>query len=208
LVEDDPEIRTHLTALLHRYGYSVSPYTSAEEFLERSVEITPAVLLLDMHLPGLSGAQLQNRLNLVRRGTPIIFMSGESRNDEIIDSFRGGAIEFLWKPFPITALLKAIDIALQKDLQRENRMRKVHTVAQRVRLLTPRERDFMLHMIDGHTNKEIAEIEGVTADNIKKYRASILEKMQVNSLAALIVLCREADITPSSGLPLDSHSES
>jgi len=161
-----------------------------------------------MHLPGLSGAQLQNRLNLVRRGTPIIFMSGESRNDEIIDSFRGGAIEFLWKPFPITALLKAIDIALQKDLQRENRMRKVHTVAQRVRLLTPRERDFMLHMIDGHTNKEIAEIEGVTADNIKKYRASILEKMQVNSLAALIVLCREADITPSSGLPLDSHSES
>ena len=72
MVEDDSEIRTHLTALLQRYGYSVSSYTSAEEFLERSVEVTPAVLLLDMHLPGLSGAQLQNRLNLARRGTPVV----------------------------------------------------------------------------------------------------------------------------------------
>lgn len=205
MVEDDSEIRTHLTALLQRYGYSVSSYTSAEEFLERSVEVTPAVLLLDMHLPGLSGAQLQNRLNLARRGTPVIFMSGESRNDEIIDSFRGGAIEFLWKPFPIASLLKAIDIALQKDMQREERMRKVHAVAQRVRRLTPREREFMLRMIDGHTNKEIAEIESVTADNIKKYRASILEKMQVASLASLIVLCREADITPATGLPVDER---
>ena len=127
------------------------------------------------------------------------------RNEEIIDSFRGGAIEFLWKPFPIASLLKAIDIALQKDMQREERMRKVHAVAQRVRRLTPREREFMLRMIDGHTNKEIAEIESVTADNIKKYRASILEKMQVASLASLIVLCREAGITPATGLPVDER---
>lgn len=203
MVEDDPEIRVNLCALLQRYGYSVSIYGSAEEFLERSIEITPAVLLLDMRLPGLSGAQLQQRLNEARRGTPIIFMSGESRNEEIIQSFRGGAVEFLWKPFPMADLLKAIDVAIRRDKLREEQMRRVHDMTLRVRRLTPREREFMLRMIDGYTNKEIGEIEGVTADNIKKYRSSILDKMQVESLSALIVLCREAGITPDTGLPVD-----
>ena len=197
LVEDDAEIRGNLCALLQRYGYSVNVYDIAEDFLERSIEITPAVLLLDMRLPGLSGVELQKRLHEVRRGTPIVFISGESRNDEIIESFRGGAIEFLWKPFPFEALIQAVDNALDKDRQRENRMRKSHQVSLRMGRLTPRERQFMMLMIDGHTNKEISEIVGVTADNIKKYRASILDKMQAQSMAELIVLCREAGIVQS-----------
>lgn len=193
-VDDNPEIRDHLCALLQRYGYSVSSYDSAEDFIERSIEITPAVLLLDMHLPGLSGVELQKKLNASGRGTPIIFISGESRNHEIIDSFRGGAVEFLWKPFPVEALLKAIDGAMEKDRLREQRMLKSRAVNLRMNRLTPREREFMLLMIDGHTNKAISEIVGVTADNIKKYRASILDKMQVGSLAELIVMCREAGL--------------
>ena len=194
MVDDNPEIRDHLCALLQRYGYSVSSYDSAEDFIERSIEITPAVLLLDMHLPGLSGVQLQKKLNAAGRGTPIIFISGESRNHEIIDSFRGGAVEFLWKPFPVQALLEAIDSAMEKDRLREQRMLKSRTVNLRMNRLTPREREFMMLMIDGHTNKAISEIVGVTADNIKKYRASILDKMQASSLAELIVMCREAGL--------------
>lgn len=197
MVDDNSEIRVHLSALLQRYGYSVSSYASAEEFLERSIEITPAALLLDMRLPGLSGVELQKRLNAAGRGTPIIFISGESRNEEIIDSFRGGAVEFLWKPFPVEALLQAIDQAIDKDRQREEHMRKSRLVVQRMQALTPREREFMLLMLDGHTNKDIAELVGVTADNIKKYRAHILDKMHVCSLAQLIVMCREAGIAPA-----------
>ncbi len=198
MVDDNPEIRDHLSALLQRYGYSVSSYDSAEDFIARSIEITPAVLLLDMHLPGLSGVELQKKLNASGRGTPIIFISGESRNHEIIESFRGGAVEFLWKPFPVEALLKAIDGAMEKDRLREQRMLKSRSVNQRMGRLTPREREFMLLMIDGHTNKAISEIVGVTADNIKKYRASILDKMQVGSLPELIVMCREAGLKTSS----------
>lgn len=198
MVDDNPEIRDHLSALLQRYGYSVSSYDSAEDFIQRSIEVTPAVLLLDMHLPGLSGVELQKKLNAVGRGTPIIFISGESRNQEIIDSFRGGAVEFLWKPFPVDALLEAIDSAMEKDRVREDRMLKSRALNQRLIRLTPREREFMLLMLDGHTNRDIAEIVGVTADNIKKYRASILDKMQVTSLAELIVMCREADLSSES----------
>lgn len=198
MVDDNPEIRDHLSALLQRYGYSVSSYDSAEDFIQRSIEVTPAVLLLDMHLPGLSGVELQKKLNAVGRGTPIIFISGESRNQEIIDSFRGGAVEFLWKPFPVDALLKAIDSAMEKDRVREDRMLKSRALNQRLIRLTPREREFMLLMLDGHTNRDIAEIVGVTADNIKKYRASILDKMQVTSLAELIVMCREAGLSSES----------
>lgn len=194
VVDDNPEIRDHLGALLQRCGYSVSTYQSAEDFIDRSIEITPAVLLLDMRLPGLSGAELQEKLNAAGRGTPIIFISGESRNQEIIDGFRAGAVEFLWKPFPVEALLKAIDSAMEKDRQREYRMLKSRAVGQRIRRLTPREREFMGLMLDGHTNKEISAMVGVTADNVKKYRASILDKMNVGSLAELIVLCREAGL--------------
>lgn len=201
MVDDNSEIRVHLSALLQRYGYSVSSYASAEEFLERSIEITPAVLLLDMRLPGLSGVELQKRLNDAGRGTPIIFISGESRNDEIIDSFRGGAIEFLWKPFSVEALLKAIESAVAKDQRREEQMRKSRPLALRLEMLTPRERQFMLLMLDGHTNKDIATLVGVTADNIKKYRAHILEKMGVNSLPELIVMCREAGIALDKSQP-------
>ena len=110
MVDDNSEIRVHLSALLERYGYSVSSYASAEEFLERSIEITPAVLLLDMRLPGLSGVELQKRLNDAGRGTPIIFISGESRNDEIIDSFRGALSSFsgsLFRLKPFSRPLKA-----------------------------------------------------------------------------------------------------
>ncbi len=198
MVDDNPEIRDHLSALLQRYGYSVSSYDSAEDFIQRSIEVTPAVLLLDMRLPGLSGVELQKKLNAVGRGTPIIFISSESRNQEIIDSFRGGAVEFLWKPFPVDALLKAIDSAMEKDRVREDRMLKSRALNQRLIRLTPREREFMLLMLDGHTNRDIAEIVGVTADNIKKYRASILDKMQVTSLAELIVMCREAGLSSES----------
>ena len=197
LVDDNTEIRTHLSALLQRYGYSVGVYASAEESLARSLEVMPAVLVLDVRMPGLSGVQLQQKLIDAGRGTPIVFISGESRHDEIIDAFRRGAVEFLTKPFSIDALIQAIEKGIRQDAVREKLMRKSHLVAQRMLTLTPPEREFMSRMLDGHTNKEIAALEGVTADNIKKYRAAILGKMGLKSLAELIVLCREAGLNPA-----------
>lgn len=197
LVDDDAEIRMHLAALLKRYGYSVGAYESAEAYLSQSVEVMPAVLILDVRMPGISGVQLQKKLLETGRGTPVVFISGECRTDEIIEGFRAGAVEFLTKPFPIEALLQAIEKGIRKDVERDNLKRKSYLVSQRMTKLTPRERDFMLRMLDGHSNKEIAELEGVTADNIKKYRSAILGKMGLKTLAELIILCREAGLDPA-----------
>ena len=90
---------------------------------------------------------------------------------------------------------------MAKDQRREEQMRKSRPLALRLEMLTPRERQFMLLMLDGHTNKDIAALVGVTADNIKKYRAHILEKMGVNSLPELIVMCREAGIALDKSQP-------
>lgn len=197
LVDDDAEIRMHLAALLQRYGYSVGAYESAEAYLSQSVEVMPAVLILDVRMPGISGVQLQKRLLETGRGTPVVFISGECRTEEIIEGFRAGAVEFLTKPFPVEALLQAIEKGIRKDVERDNLKRKSYLVSQRMTKLTPRERDFMLRMLDGHSNKEIAELEGVTADNIKKYRSAILAKMGLKTLSELIILCREAGLDPA-----------
>lgn len=201
LVDDDADLQSHLGTLLQRYGYSVSLYNSAEAFLQQSIEITPAVLLLDVRMPRLSGVELQERLNEIRRGTPVILMSGDCRREQIIEGFRNGAIDFLWKPFPIPKLFEAIDSAIKKDMAREELMRKVHALSQRMEKLTPREHAFMMRMLDGYSNREIAELEGVTADNIKKYRSTILDKMQAETLAELIVMCREAGVSPENDHP-------
>lgn len=203
LVDDDDDIHSYLGDLLQRYGYSVSMYGSAEAFLKDTIDITPAVAVLDMRLPGISGVNLQDHLNEIRRGIPVIFISGNCRREQIIRAFRNGAIDFLWKPFPIETLFEAIATAVQKDMAREELLRKVQSLSQRLDRLTPREHDFMLRMLDGYTNKEIAMLEGVTADNIKKYRATILDKMQADTLAELIVMCREAGVSSDNAVPSD-----
>lgn len=102
LVDDSPQIREHLTALLQRYGYSVSTYVSAEDFIDRDIAISPAALVLDVRLPGLSGVELRKKLNEVRRGLPTIFMSGNSHQCEIIEAFARAPSSSSGSRFPST----------------------------------------------------------------------------------------------------------
>ncbi len=194
LVDDSSQVQSHMGELLRRYGYEVQGFTCAESFLALPVVTMPAVLVLDMRLPGASGVQLQRQLRAAGRHTPIVFISGEGMTHEVIDGFRAGAIDFLWKPFPVSELLAAIDRGLAADLGNAQRQQRESRLARRLERLTPREREFMLLMVDGHTNKGIGEITGVAADTVKKYRAQILEKMGVESLPELIVLCRDTSL--------------
>ena len=194
LIDDNPDIRFYLTDLLKKMGYSVEAFGDALEFLHQSVDISPAVLVLDVRMPGMSGVELQGRLAALQRHTPIIFISGESQSQEIIQAMKGGAIEFLWKPFQIQTLMDAINRGLALDTERRDLFIRANDMRRRVTGLSTREREVLVLMLQGLGNKGIGEILSIQADTIKKHRANILQKMQAAQLADLMVMCQGLDM--------------
>jgi FixJ family two-component response regulator len=191
IVDDDHDIRIHLGDLLRHLGYGVSEFSGAATFLEQAKPCHPAVLILDMRMPQMSGLDMQKALLAQNWHMPIIFMSGESQSQEIIDAMKLGAIDFLWKPFTYSELVKVIEKGMEIDAQRNADQQRLMHVSTLYLGLSPREK-FMLELILlGNGNKEIAIATGVMADTVKKYRAQILEKMEVHSLAELLALCKD-----------------
>jgi len=190
LVEDDDNLRMNLEFMLKHLGYEVSDFDSAVSFLQKARRHTPAVLVMDMRMPQMSGLDLHRALLEKDWSLPIIYMSGESQSQEIIDAMKYGAIEFLWKPFPHSKLIQAIDKGLKQDAERHDDQKRWLLVDSLHKGLNPREQSILSLMLLGHSNKHIASVKGLMADTIKKYRGQILSKMQVNSLAELLALCK------------------
>ncbi|WP_114652338.1 response regulator transcription factor [Polynucleobacter necessarius] len=112
LIDDDESMRTSLSRMLKDVGYIVEDFSSAVTFLEHSVPVAPAVILLDMQMPDMTGIDLQEKLFQLGRKTPIIFISGQSHPHQIVKSLKRGAVDFLFKPFNLEDLLKAVADAL------------------------------------------------------------------------------------------------
>ena len=191
LVEDDHDLRMHLGDMLRHLEYEVSSFDSATSFLKQARRCSPAVLILDMRMPQMTGLDLQKALIEKDWALPIIYMSGESQSQEIIDAMKFGAIEFLWKPFAHSQLTEAIERGLKIDTQHYEYQQHVFHVDTLHQSLSPREKNMLDLMLSGHGNKHIASATGVMADTVKKYRANILAKMQVNSFAELLALCKD-----------------
>lgn len=194
VVDDNPDIRVYLIDLLQQMGYTVESFESAQSFLKQSLDIFPAVLVLDVRMPQMSGIELQQEMRSLGRQTPIIFISGESHSEEIILAMKGQPIEFLLKPFQIQSLIDAIDKGLVRDgMNRENFIRH-NDIRRKWQTLSARERDVCLLMLDGFTNKGIAERLNILPDTAKKHRANVLQKMQTPDLAELVAVCRGVDV--------------
>lgn len=190
IVDDDAEIRLHLGNLLRHLGYSVSDFGSAKEFLATNENFEGSVLVLDMRMPIMSGLDLQKSLRAKGSDVPIIYISGESRSQEIIDAMKGGAIDFLWKPFSHTQLVQAIEKGLNLDQQHHKNRKNSKRVQALYETLSRREKSIFALVLLGHGNKDIASKLSVMPDTVKKYRAQVFEKMQVDNLAALLDLCK------------------
>ena len=190
LVEDDDDLRLNLGDMLRHLGYEVKDFDSAIAFLQKAQSWAPAVLVMDMRMPQMTGLDLHKALIEKDWSLPIIYMSGESQTQEIIDAMKYGAIEFLCKPFPYTQLIQAIDKGLKLDLQRHEDRKRLLLVDSLHQSLNQREQSILSLMLMGHGNKYIASDKGLMADTIKKYRGQILSKMQVSSLAELLALCK------------------
>jgi len=189
LVDDNAEIRFHLKALLVNKGYKVHEFEAAQAFLDGNVQLErPCVLVLDMRMPKLSGLDLQNHLKLQNIFIPIIFISGESQHQEIINAMKGGAIEFLWKPFKSDDLLAAIQRGMNLDTANTNLIERKSKLYALQSTLTRQENKIFLMKLKGLGNKDIGKELGISSDTVKKHRAQVLEKMQVNSLHELLLL--------------------
>ncbi len=195
LVDDDASVRSALTGMLERQGFSVNAYASADEFLKHATRVSPAVLLLDMRMPKQNGADLQRDLAKHGWTTPTIFISGESLPAQIVQAMKQGASDFLLKPFSMQELLTAVDQALEKDRADHSLFMKARAVEKLYATLTPREREVFDAIIVGKTNKQIATADGSAAATIKLHRSRVLAKMQVDSVSALIDLISDIDIS-------------
>jgi FixJ family two-component response regulator len=194
VVDDNADLRHYLTDLLRQMGYSVESFDSAQSFLTQSFDIFPAVLVLDVRMPYMSGIELQKEIKAMGRHLPIIFISGESHSEEIIQAMKGQPIEFLLKPFQIQTLIDAIDKGMSLDgLNRQNFTQK-NDIRCKWQTLSARERDVFVLMLDGHANKGISERLDILPDTAKKHRANVLQKMETPHLSDLLALCKGLDV--------------
>ena len=191
VVDDDTAYRKAIGRVLTAAGHTARLYASAAEYLSSDDERCPACLLLDLRMPGPNGLQLQSAISRREVAHPVIFVSGHGDIRSTVEAMRGGALDFLTKPVPTKVLLEAIDAALRRDLEREERRLRREEVRHRYATLTPRERQVMAGVVAGRLNKQICYALNSAERTVKTHRARVMDKMQVDSVAELVRLASE-----------------
>jgi FixJ family two-component response regulator len=194
LIDDDESMRVSLSRMLRDLGYLVEDYASAKGFLEKSVPVSPAVILLDMQMPDMTGLDLQEQLLKIGRKTPIVFVSGQSHPHQIVQSLKKGALDFLFKPFNLEELLKAVADAIDFDGRQLKRVSMDVETKRDYESLTPREREVCAWLVAGLLNKDIAVKLGTTDATIKVHKARVMEKMHADSVQTLVKKYLESDL--------------
>jgi len=194
LIDDDESMRVSLSRMLRDLGYLVEDYASAKGFLEKSVPVSPAVILLDMQMPDMTGLDLQEQLLKIGRKTPIVFVSGQSHPHQIVQSLKKGALDFLFKPFNLEELLKAVADAIDFDGRQLKRVSMDVETKRDYESLTPREREVCAWLVAGLLNKDIAVKLGATDATIKVHKARVMDKMHADSVQTLVKKYLESDL--------------
>jgi FixJ family two-component response regulator len=188
LVDDDPVFRTTVVSYLERSGLEVEAYPSALAYLERREGDPPACLVLDLELPGLSGLELQELLGGAQAEVPIVFVSGYATLPDGVRAMRQGAVDFLQKPFPREALLRAVREALARDDASRAAARARGEAVDRIDRLSDRERRVCELVVQGLTNAEVAALLAANENTVKSLRKRAMEKLGVESLPDLVRL--------------------
>ena len=192
VVDDDPSFRNAVSRLLRAGGYPVETFTSATEFLQSARTETPGCVLLDLHMPGPSGLDLQDALAKPGNPLPVIFLTGHGDIPSSVLAMREGAEDFLTKPVKKDILFAAIERALAREASERGQRARHRELIARFETLTPREHEVLAHVVRGRLNKQIAGDLGASERTIKAHRANIMAKLQVKSVAELVRLAQEA----------------
>jgi RNA polymerase sigma factor (sigma-70 family) len=196
VVDDDASVRSSLRFLISTVGIPVECFESTGEFLQRGLPDAPSCLVLDVRLHGSSGLDFQRELAVKNIRIPIIFITGYGDIPMSVSAMKGGAVEFLTKPFRDQELLDAIRIALEKDRARREQEKEVNEIQQRFGSLSPREQEVLSMVVSGMLNKQIASALGTAENTVKVHRSRGMEKMQAQSLADLVRMIEKLGIRP------------
>ncbi len=185
VIDDDPEFRDSVERLLRSVGMKTRHFPSVSDFLKAELSDGPTCLVLDVRLPGPSGLELQRELVAANRQLPIIFVTAHGDIPMTVQAMKGGAIEFLTKPFRDQDLLEAIEIGLARDRARREGDKALEELRERFETLSSREREIMIQVTAGRANKQIAGDIGITVSTVKVHRANLMRKMKARSLPEL-----------------------
>jgi len=193
VVDDDESVCRALARLIRSVGLAAETFHSAKAFLDHTPPDGPACLVLDVRLPGASGLDLQAALSQAGRDLPIVFITGHGDVPTTVRAMKGGAIDFLQKPFNDQELLDCVQRAIARSrTQRAERAERAE-LDRRFQALTPREREILLHVVTGKLNKQIAGDLGIAEKTIKVHRGRVMEKMQAGSVAELVRMAEKLD---------------
>ena len=196
IIDDDQGILDALNRFLRTAGYETKAYSSPQAFLEEHDPSMPGCVVLDLSMPRMNGLAVQREL--VTRGTerPIIFLSGRGTVPASVEAMKAGAVDFLPKPLKGDELLSAIKVAEERDLVRLQRAAERKAAGKLIDKLTPREKEVMELVVQGHLNKNIAALIGTTEKTVKAHRGRVMHKIGVRSVAELVRLTSKVTTKP------------
>lgn len=196
VVDDEPAVRKALSRLLRAAGFEVFEFASSEEFLRRLPPDAAGCATLDVHMPGLDGLDVQRELAARGISLPIIFLTGRGDVPKSVRAMKDGAVDFLTKPVDAEQLIRSVRQALDADRAGRAVRTEVVEIRRRLGTLTERERQVLDGVIAGRLNKQIGGALGITEKTVKVHRGRVMEKMGVDSLAALVHVAQRAGILP------------
>jgi RNA polymerase sigma factor (sigma-70 family) len=205
VVDDDEAVRQSLSRLLRSAGYAVETFDSAQAFIAARPPSGFACAVLDVQMPGLTGLELQARLDAAVSAPEVIFLTGHGDIPMSVEAMKGGAIDFLTKPVDESRLLPAIEAALSRHAELAVERQQQCVLQECIDTLSVREREVLRCLLTGALNKQIADRLGITEKTVKVHRARVLHKMEVASLVELTRLCAILGVPPDPQLAGVNH---
>ena len=193
LIDDDEAVRESLEMLLEASGFAVTPYASATAFLDRLDDAPCGCVITDVRMPEVSGLELLRRLSDRLAEFPVIVLTGEADVPMAVEALKNGALDLIEKPYAAEAILSAVRLGLDRLEAHKLRTSRRGGAAQRLAALSAREREVLAGVVDGRANKEIARDLGISPRTVEAYRASLMMKMEAESLSELVRMALDAE---------------